>query len=62
VVSDEFFYDWSVNDWVRNRFAVGVNHTFNKHFTLDTYVMRQNDGRSRPGDLNIIGTTWRIKL
>jgi len=62
VVSDEFFYDWSVNDWVRNRFAVGVNHTFNKHFTLDTYVMRQNDGRSRPGDLTIIGTTWRIKL
>ena len=62
VVSDEFFYDWSVNDWVRNRFAVGVNHTFNKHFTLDTYVMRQNDGRSRPGDLSIIGTTWRIKL
>ena len=62
VVSDEVFYDWSVNDWVRNRFAVGVNHTFNKHFTLDTYVMRQNDGRSRPGDLNIIGTTWRIRL
>jgi len=62
VVSDEFFYDWSLHDWVRNRFAVGVNHTFNKHFTLDTYVMRQNDGRSRPGDVNVIGTTWRIRL
>ena len=62
VVNDEIFYDWSFHDWVRNRFAVGVNHTFNKHFTLDMYVMRQNDGRSRPGDLNIIGTTWRIKL
>ena len=62
LVNDEFFYDWSLNDWVRNRFAVGINHTFNKHFTLDTYVMRQNDGRARPGDLNVIGTTWRIKL
>jgi uncharacterized protein DUF2490 len=62
VLSDEPFYDWSLHDWVRNRFAVGVNHTFNKHFTLDTYFMRQNDGRARPGDLNIIGTTWRIKL
>ena len=62
VISDEFFYDWSLHDWVRNRFAVGITHSFNKHFTLDTYVMRQNDGRSRPGDLNIIGTTWRIKL
>jgi hypothetical protein len=62
VVNDELFYDWSLHDWVRNRFAVGVNHTFNKHLTLDTYVMRQNDGRSRPGDINIIGTTWRVRL
>jgi len=62
LVNDEVFYDWSLHDWVRNRFAVGVNHTFNKHFTLDTYVMRQNDGRSRPGDVNVIGTTWRIRM
>jgi len=61
-VSDEFFYDWSLGDWVRNRAAVGVSHTFSKHLTLETYVMRQNDGRSRPGDINIIGTTWRIHL
>jgi hypothetical protein len=62
LVNDEFFYDSVLNGWVRNRFSVGVNHTFNKHFTLDTYVMRQNDGRSRPGDINIIGTTWRVRL
>jgi len=61
-VSDEFFYDWSLRGWVRNRFAAGVSHTFNKHLTLDIYGMRQNDGRARPGDINIIGTTWRIKL
>jgi len=61
-VSDEFFYDWSLRDWVRNRFAAGVSHTFNKHLTLDIYAMRQNDGRTRPGDVNIIGTTWRIRL
>jgi len=24
--------------------------------------MRQNDGRSRPGDINIIGTVWRVRL
>ncbi len=62
LVNDEFFYDSVLNDWVRNRFAVGINHAFNKHLTLDTYVMRQNDGRSRPGDINIIGTTWRVRL
>jgi hypothetical protein len=60
-VSDEIFYDWSVNAWVRNRFAIGVGHTFNKHFTGEVYYLRQNDGRSRPGDLNVIGTTLRFR-
>jgi hypothetical protein len=58
--SDEVFYDWSVNDWVRNRFAVGVKKTFNKKFAVDFYYLRQNDGRSRPGDLNVIGTVFRV--
>jgi hypothetical protein len=61
-VSDEVFYDWSLHDWVRNRFAVGANHAFNKHFTLEIYGMRQNDGRTRPGDINIIGTVMRFRL
>ena len=43
-VSDEVFYDWSLHDWVRNRAALGARHVFNKHFTGDLYVMRQNDG------------------
>jgi hypothetical protein len=60
--SDEVFYDWSVDDWVRNRLAVGVSRKFNTHFTSDLYYMRQNDGRSRPGDLHIIGVTYRIRL
>ena len=61
-VADEVFYDWSFHDWVRNRAAIGAGHTFNKHFTGELYYMRQNDGRSRPGDLHIIGTTMRFKL
>ena len=61
-VSDEIFYDWSFHDWVRNRAAVGATHAFNKHLALELYYMRQNDGRSRPGDLHIIGSLWRIKL
>jgi hypothetical protein len=62
MISDEFFYDWSLHDWVRNRFAAGISHAFNKHLTLDVYGMRQNDGRTKPGDVNVIGTTWRIRL
>jgi hypothetical protein len=61
-IGDEVFYDWSLQDWVRNRFAVGVTHSFNKHFSLYVYGMRQNDGRSRPGDINIIGTAMRFRL
>lgn len=60
-VNEEVFYDWSGSDWVRNRFGVGMSHAFNQRFTLDLYYMRQNDGRSRPGDINIIGTTWRFR-
>ena len=53
---------WSVNAWVRNRFAIGVGHTFNQHFTGEVYYLRQSDGRTKPGDLNVIGTTLRLRL
>jgi hypothetical protein len=61
-VADEVFYDWSIDRWVRNRFAAGGSKVFNKHFTQDIYYLRQNDGVSIPGDLNVIGTTLRLKL
>jgi hypothetical protein len=61
-VSDEIFYDWSVHVWTRNRASAGITHTFNKHLTLELYYTRQNDSHTRPGDLNIIWSAWRIKL
>ena len=61
-VGDEVFYDWSLHVWVRNRFAVGASHVFNKHFTFYVYGMRQNDGRARPGDISILGTQLRFRL
>jgi Protein of unknown function (DUF2490) len=61
-VSDEIFYDWSLEKWSRNRFSVGLGKAINKRLTLDVYYMRQNDGTTVPGDLNVIGTTWRIRL
>jgi hypothetical protein len=61
-VSEEPFYDWSLHAWVRNRFGAGASHVFNKHFTGDLYLMRQNDGRSRPGDINVIGTVLRFRM
>lgn len=61
-VADEVFYDWFVKRWVRNRFSAGVIKVFNKHFTQDLYYLRQNDGVSIPGDLNVIGTALRFRL
>lgn len=61
-VADEVFYDWSIDRWVRNRFTVGGTKVLNKHLTQDVYYLRQNDGVSIPGDLNVIGTTLRVKL
>lgn len=61
-VSDEVFYDWLVDDWVRNRIAAGLIKPLNNNITLELYYLRQNDGRSLPGDLHVIGTTWRVKL
>lgn len=61
-IADEVFYDWSIDRWVRNRLTVGGTKVFNKHLTQDVYYLRQNDGVSVPGDLNVIGTTLRVKL
>lgn len=60
-VSDEVFYDWSLDRWARNRFTAGLGKNFTKNFGLDVYYMRQNDGTTRPGDLNVIGTVWKLK-
>lgn len=61
-VADEVFYDWTVDRWVRNRFTIGASKVFNKHFTEEFYYLRQNDGVSIPGDLNVIGTSLRFRL
>ena len=61
-IADEVFYDWAVDRWVRNRFSVGAIKVFNKHFTQEFYYLRQNDGVSIPGDLNVIGTLLRVRF
>lgn len=60
-IADEVFYDWSLNEWSRNRFTIGASRKFNQHFTGDLYYLRQNDGHSSPGDIHVIGTTFRFR-
>lgn len=60
--TEEVFYDSLLKKFSRNRFSAGINKTLTKNLSVDVFYMRQNDGFSRPGDLNVVGTTWRIKL
>jgi hypothetical protein len=61
-VADEFFYDTHFDAWIRNRIYAGVSKKVNRHFSFELYYMRQNDGHSRPGDLNVLGNTLKFRL
>jgi hypothetical protein len=61
-VSDEVFYDSATKRFSRNRFGAGITKTITKQLSLDIYYVRQNDGFTHPGDLNIIWTAWKIRL
>ncbi|MEP6924581.1 MAG: DUF2490 domain-containing protein [Pyrinomonadaceae bacterium] len=60
--SAEVFYDSQFEAFSRLRLIAGAGRKFNKNLTLDAYYLRQQDGQSRPGDLNVFGTTLRIHL
>lgn len=61
-VTEEVFYDSLLKRFSRNRLSAGINKTFTENFSLDIYYLRQTDGVSRPGDLNVIGTAFRFRL
>lgn len=59
--STEIFYT-KQNGWFRIRSVVGVRKKLTKKITGDIFFQRQYDGFSRPGDLNVIGTSLKIHL
>ena len=61
-VTEEIFYDSILKRFSRNRFSVGLTKTLTDKFSLDVFYLRQNDGFSRPGDLNVVGTNWKVRL
>ncbi len=61
-VTEEPFYDSATSKFSRNRITAGISKTITRILALDVYFMRQNDGFSRPGDLNVVGTSWKVKL
>jgi Protein of unknown function (DUF2490) len=61
-ITEEIFYDSTLDKFSRNRFTIGINRALTKQLSVDLFYMKQNDGFSRPGDLNVIGVTWKIKF
>lgn len=61
-VTEEPFYDSGSGRFSRNRFSVGINKTLTEKLSLDIYYLRQDDNFSHPASINVIGTSWKIKL
>lgn len=61
-VFDEIFYSTTFKAVYRNRIAAGITKNFNPRLSADFFYLRQNDGRSRPGDIHAAGTLLRIRL
>jgi hypothetical protein len=57
----EVFYN-EKNHWYRSRLAFGVHKKLTDKLTGELFYLRQNDGVSLPGDLNVIGTGLKIEL
>ena len=56
-VWDEVYYSSIVHKWYRNRLALGTGRRLSRSISIDVYYLHQNDGYSRPGDLNGIEMT-----
>lgn len=56
----EPFYDTRYHDWIRTQYAFGARLPLQKHTTLDSYYLKQNDARAKPGYLHVIGMMVRL--
>lgn len=61
-ITDEVFLESATRRFSRNRFSVGVNKSLNKKLSVDLYYLFQGDNFSHPGSVNVIGTSWKVKL
>jgi hypothetical protein len=55
-VKEEGFYSTQFSEFYRFRSYVGFKKNVNDMITLELYYCRQQDGKTMPGNLNIIGT------
>jgi uncharacterized protein DUF2490 len=61
-VAEEPFYDSSANEFVRNRFFIGVEKKLGTIWSADLYYCRQHDLLGRDPDLDIIGLSIGLRF
>lgn len=66
-IADEIWYSTQPTStgrmgWFRNRISVGINKSFGERFNTDFFYLRQDDGILRPGNVQALGTLFRVFL
>jgi hypothetical protein len=59
-LNGEVFYDTRYGAWTQNRYSAGVQVPAGAHVVLETYFLRQNQSRSIPPHVNVIGLRFRF--
>jgi hypothetical protein len=60
--NDEVFYQFSNDEFWRNRFEAGANLTFGRHTDLRLYYQRQDSRQQSPGAINALGVLVAVTL
>ncbi|MFN7931113.1 MAG: DUF2490 domain-containing protein [Blastocatellia bacterium] len=66
-IADEVWYSTQTGaqgdlGWFRNRLAAGIIKQFGERLNAEFFYLRQMDGVSRPGNINSLGTLFRVHL
>lgn len=61
-VWDEVYYSSTARRWYRNRVALGASRRLTRKIAIEVYYLHQNDGYSRPGDLDGVEMTLRTRF
>jgi hypothetical protein len=61
-ISEEVFYDFTVEQMNQNRAAVGLSAPWGKHTTLSVFYMSKADRRDHWSTVNVLGTEVAVKF
>jgi len=61
-VANELFYDSSANEFVHNRFFLGIEKKVATNWSANLYYCRQNDLQGRKPDLDIVGLSIGVRF